>query len=1087
MYLTTPKRLMAIAGMIVLLLVPFRAAFADELPAHVRGEILIKFRDSSGSSKSSLIASFGGTVEREDRTLHYSRVKLPDGMSVEQALDLLADDPKVVWVEPNYYGWLYGAPQDPDIAEDTEITAPGGPSSWHIFQTNLFHLWRWAGGGADTVRIGIVDSGSDLTHADLAPNAAASGHKDFVDGDTNPNDPVGHGTHVTGIACAASNAIGMAGVAYEAEFVGIRVFNAAGQTTVDILTQGILWAADSTTVSVINMSLGITPNNPVYDAIAHALVVGIIPVAASGNDSLSAVAFPANIPGVISVGSVKYDTTVAVSSNYDSTLNCVAPGVGIWSTKSGGGYEYRSGTSMASPFVAGVCAIFKNKYPSMTSTEMEEYLSTIAIDLPGVKDGDGVIHFTPLEDWMDAPVAPVARHKNYAYEWLGKIATTEIDANDPMDTDGQDNVFMGKYDRDGGDDGVFPASLGDLPYVPTYIDPAGEMISLELSVSDHTGPRYGGGSDLHMDTWIDWDTDYAFTGGGEHVITDHTEDPSTWGSDTKTYTTAFTTPLKHILGNPLIIRTRLDYGAIIPGPGGVSNWGEVEDDLVVNFVEDFDIGRHGEVPYMGMGGWYLGADTPPCLNRGVFEMARADHPPALEVCTGAIESVIRMGTPPMDFTEYTEAHLDFFYCHDIFQTCQPFATDFCRVEYIAGGALIGSDPIPFGGGIFSKDLSFLCGFKDVIIDFVSATDDTGFIGIDDVVVWAFDSETHETMAAPAISAVVNGLGETHVTVDWIAVDDNSSKDPALDQIANNYEVRFSATPIATAADYFAAQPVTPMDAPVGYLALPLAPGTPEAITFRAPTGFGSRYAAVLVGDEVQHVGGHVSSGANPPVATTGVTVASLNDSCGVAGDTVTLDFTVTNGGNINDVFSLCPSATDTTDWLFLFGGGGMNKTKLLLPLGPGAVVNITMKVWIPFSATSGDTNTVDLTALSSNSVLTFGKGTGLVIVKPNPVNVAAGDGLSPIQAGLAISGPNPFLGETQIRLALPRAEPGAVRVYNLAGRMVRTLAEGTLEAGVREIAWDSRNDSGQEVSSGVYMMRLETEKLTLTRRMVRLR
>lgn len=361
MYRTTLQHFTALAVLLALVFVPLGAAVAADLSAHVPGEVLIKFNESAARSKSGVIASLGGTVLREDRTLNYSRVKLPEGMTVEQALDRFGSDPKVAWVEPNYYGWLYEAPQDPGVVEDVPSAAPFGPSGWHVFQTNLFHLWRWAGGGDFATRIGIIDSGSDLTHPDLSPNAAASGHIDFVGMDTDPNDPLGHGTHVTGIACAASNAIGIAGVAYDAEFVGIRVFDAAGSATTDNIAQGILWAADSVDVSVINMSLGAPSNNAMYEALAHALVEGLIPVAASGNDGLPAVAFPANVPGVISVGSTSWDTTVVSTSNYDATLNCVAPGDSIWSTKSGGGYEYRKGTSMASPYVAGICAIFKSQ------------------------------------------------------------------------------------------------------------------------------------------------------------------------------------------------------------------------------------------------------------------------------------------------------------------------------------------------------------------------------------------------------------------------------------------------------------------------------------------------------------------------------------------------------------------------------------------------------------------------------------------------------------------------------------------------------------------------------------------------------
>lgn len=1084
-----PPLVIAVAFPLVLLSLslPAGRAVAAGLASHAPGEVLIRFLDPDGAGKGNLIVSLGGEVLREERTLDYSRVRLPEGMTVEEAIDRFGGDPRVAWIEPNYLGWLYGAPQDPHIIEDTPATAPAGPSAWHVFQTNLFHLWRWAGGGADTVRIGIIDSGSDLTHPDLAPNAALSGHYDFVGMDANPDDPLGHGTHVTGIACAVANAAGMAGVAYESEFVGIRVFDEAGNTTVDDLTQGILWAADSAGVAVINMSLGITPSTPVYEAIAHALVAGIIPVAASGNDGADSIAFPANVPGVIAVGATTYDTTVATFSNHGAGLACVAPGDSIWSTRSGGGYEYKKGTSMAAPFVAGVCAVLKNKWPDITASEMKEYLGTIAVDLPGAADGAGLIHFTALEDWTDAPVAPAAKHGNHAYEWLGSIATTEQEPNDPMDADGQDNVYMGKYDRDGGDDGVYPGSLGELPYLPSYMDPAGDLITVTLSVDDRSGPRYGSGSDLHLDTWIDWDTDYAFGGTGEHVLVDETIDPSAAPGNTFTLVAPISVPEKHILGNPLIVRTRLNYGAPNPGPGGEADWGEVEDELVVNFYEDFDIGRHGEAPFMGMGGWSLGADEPPCLNRGVYSMARAPHPPPGEECTGSFESTIRMGSPPMDFTEYTEAHLQFFYCHDVVFPCGPFAMDACRVEYRVGGTLVGSDPIPFGGGVFTKDLSFLCGEESVLIDFVSESDDQGFIGIDDLVVVAFDGDGPAPPGAPAISGTVDGSGHTFITLDWTAVDENEPPVTDYDRVANNYGVRFSAFPIGTAADYFAAQPLTPRDAPGGYLDLPKAPGGAETVTLRSPTAFGSRYGAILVGDEVQHLSGVAGSAAHPEAGTVAVNVLSLNDTSGAPGDTVSLDYRVTNGGNTPDVFEIGIDPSDTTAWFFFIEDGALKRPVLLAPLAPGSNTIVTVKVRIPFAAGDGDTNRVDLTATSSSGTLTFAEDTGLVIVNGSATDVAEGEGAVPIRPEIEVTGANPFFRDTRIRLSLPRETTGALRVYNLAGRAVRTLAEGALSSGIRELSWDGRNDAGEDVSSGVYLMRLEAGSVTETRRVVRVR
>jgi subtilisin family serine protease len=233
--------------------------------------------------------------------------------------------------------------------------------------------------GSAEVTVAVLDTGVDRSHPELTLVPG----RDFVDvipgadtfigdaigADGAPDDPgVGHGTHVSGIV----NARGLAmptGVAPSCRVMPVRVLGALerdgqliGAGLVDNIDNGIKWAVDAG-ASVINMSLGI---RRVGGGLPHARVIayaerrGVVVVAASGNDGTNELYYPGSLPGVLAVGAVDRDGSVPGFSTWGRQVDLVAPGVEIYSSLLGGTYGFASGTSQASPFVAGAAALLRS-------------------------------------------------------------------------------------------------------------------------------------------------------------------------------------------------------------------------------------------------------------------------------------------------------------------------------------------------------------------------------------------------------------------------------------------------------------------------------------------------------------------------------------------------------------------------------------------------------------------------------------------------------------------------------------------------------------------------------------------------------
>ncbi len=222
----------------------------------------------------------------------------------------------------------------PAAAAEGTISASGGSQQipYGIDLVQAPPLWPITRGQA--VKLAIIDTGIDREHPDLQ-NCYKGGY-DFVNGDDDPQDDNGHGTHVAGTIAAADNDFGVVGVAPMVEIYSLKVLDADGNGSNLSLLQAVQWAIDNH-MDVISMSLGGEDSSASeMSAFQRARDAGIIAVAAAGNaydtNPVDGIDYPANYPSVVSVGAIDSDSLVASFSQRGANLDVSAPGVGVLST-----------------------------------------------------------------------------------------------------------------------------------------------------------------------------------------------------------------------------------------------------------------------------------------------------------------------------------------------------------------------------------------------------------------------------------------------------------------------------------------------------------------------------------------------------------------------------------------------------------------------------------------------------------------------------------------------------------------------------------------------------------------------------------
>lgn len=294
---------------------------------------------------------------------------------------------------------------EPDVIDTIQITPndPRYPQQWAYPKINAPSAWDLNTGSASGVLIGIIDSGISMSpagmldHPDLNDGTRYILGTDFVDGGT-PRDLNSHGTHVVGIAAAMSNnGIGVAGMNWNTPVYICRTLDASGNGTsssfASALEEIVDYAVAHSLRVVINYSGGGPANMTKQNACKYASDHGMILCAAAGNDNGGPIIWPAAyssmFDGVIAVGSTDSNDSVSSFSNVGAELNVVAPGRSIlsttptYSTVSGVSLNFDTfdGTSMATPFVTGLCALMWSRHASFSNKKIRQCLQDSAVKL----------------------------------------------------------------------------------------------------------------------------------------------------------------------------------------------------------------------------------------------------------------------------------------------------------------------------------------------------------------------------------------------------------------------------------------------------------------------------------------------------------------------------------------------------------------------------------------------------------------------------------------------------------------------------------------------------------------------------------
>ncbi len=361
--------LFVVAGMVSLTIPAPTLAIAQGQDSDNLAHVLISFDKPVGPSEQALVRAHGGEIKYSYSIVDAIAATLP-----ARAIEGLSRNPHVTAVEMD----------GPVYAADIELD-----NSWGVKRIGAGTVHD-VGNKGTGVKIGIIDSGVNYLLPDLKDNfdPANLGY-DFVQSDTDPLDVYGHGTHVAGTACAEDNGFGVVGVAPNCALYSLRVLNDDGVGSWSKTIAAMQWALDNG-LQVVNLSLGNSknPGTAVKTAFDNAEKAGIVIVAAAGNSGNTAgkgdnIIYPAKYASVIAVGATDSTNKRASFSSTGSTLELMAPGVLVLSTWNDdtsylnpqpiclddglglGGvvcyYKYGSGTSMASPHVAGVAALVISK------------------------------------------------------------------------------------------------------------------------------------------------------------------------------------------------------------------------------------------------------------------------------------------------------------------------------------------------------------------------------------------------------------------------------------------------------------------------------------------------------------------------------------------------------------------------------------------------------------------------------------------------------------------------------------------------------------------------------------------------------
>ncbi|RJQ42516.1 MAG: hypothetical protein C4534_09865, partial [Gaiellales bacterium] len=380
--------------------------------------------------------------------LYLYQFSFPEGAPVKDVAAAYEASPVVAYAEPDYeVAAFVEAPDDPYYASSGSW-GQAYDDLWGVKKIDSLGAWQVNTGSPGTV-VAVVDTGLDFTHPDIQGNIwtnngetgldgngqdkatngvddDANGYVDdwrgwdYYNNDNDPTDDHGHGTHVAGtITATTNNGIGVAGVSWQAKIMPLKFLGGSGSGYTSGAVSAIRYAADNGAVISNNSWGGGGWSQTLADAFAYAHGLGMTHVAAAGNSSADCSNYqPAAFPTVITVAATQYNDTRAYFSNYGPKVDVAAPGVDTLSLRAAGTsmgsavgtyYTRASGTSMATPHVAGLAALIHSEHPGWSNEQIRQVIRSSADDIgePGRDDyyGYGRIDAAEAMATGEPPVA----------------------------------------------------------------------------------------------------------------------------------------------------------------------------------------------------------------------------------------------------------------------------------------------------------------------------------------------------------------------------------------------------------------------------------------------------------------------------------------------------------------------------------------------------------------------------------------------------------------------------------------------------------------------------------------------------------
>ena len=519
-------------------IVTIRDPHTGRMVKAVKNQLIIKLK--GGATTSASVSTLNSEVGAKSKgwipgARRAQVLEVSDGADLGETIERYRSDPSVEYAEPNYIAYVSALPNDPLVN-----TAAQPWNYWWLRNDGNFTFnslpvvsnkdvdadlaWDLNTGGSSSITVAIIDTGVDYDHEDLnAPGKVIKGN-DYTDGpgtitDNDPMDEAGdgHGTHVAGIAAAAgNNSKGMAGLAYNATIIAVRVLKNGVGTHADIAA-GINNAV-ALGANIINLSLGgVSPSQTLQNAVDAANAAGVLVIAAAGNgdvpqpdgDGINGtgdpfVIYPAAYTSVMAVAASDHRDKITSFSNYGASIEVSAPGFSILSTCTDGlstcagadgiaNYTALNGTSMATPVVAGLAALIWSHFPSLTNQEVRDIIKGSSENIDALNDpkysgkiGNGRINAHQALSSLIISVAP-------SNGSISVPSTTDITVNfsQAMDQASVQNAFS-----------TNPITTGTFSWVGdtmTYNPTNNLTIETTYTVTIGTGAMSTSGSTLSSD------------------------------------------------------------------------------------------------------------------------------------------------------------------------------------------------------------------------------------------------------------------------------------------------------------------------------------------------------------------------------------------------------------------------------------------------------------------------------------------------------------------------------------------------------------------------------------------------------------